>query len=86
MKALVAVLAALSLITLAGCGAKNGSTKCGDWLGMTTSDQHTSVQNMMSDKGKNPNSELSYLGTLGSVKLFCATHPSSDTLDQIYHG
>ena len=86
MKAILAVVAALSVITLVGCGAKNGSTKCGDWLGMSTSDQHTAVQTMMSDKGKNPNSELSYLSTLGSVKLFCATHPGSDTLDQIYQG
>jgi hypothetical protein len=37
-------------------------------------------------QGKNLTSKLSYLGTLGSVKVFCATHPSSDTLDQIYQG
>jgi hypothetical protein len=86
VKALVAVVAALSLATLVGCSTKNGSTTCGDWLGMKTADQHTAVQTMMSDKGKNPNSELSYLSTLGSVKLFCATHPSSDTLEQIYQG
>jgi hypothetical protein len=72
--------------TVVACGTKNGSTTCGDWLSMDSADEHAAVQNMMQDKGQNPNSELTYLGTLGSVKIFCAVHPSSDTTDQIYQG
>lgn len=85
MRSVVFVLLACAALVVA-CGTKNGSTTCGDWLSMDSSDQHTAVQNMMQDKGKNPNSELGYVSTLGSVKLFCALHPSSDTIDQIYQG
>lgn len=85
MRSVVFVLLACALAVVA-CGTKNGSTTCGDWLSMDSADQHTAVQNMMQDKGQNPGSELKYLTTLGSVKVFCAVHPSSDTIDQIYQG
>jgi hypothetical protein len=84
-KLLVSFVAVLSVLALAGCSSKNGSTSCGDWLGMNKGDQHTAVQNMISDRGGS-SGELNYLTTLGSVKLFCAIHPSGDTLDKIYQG
>ncbi|HEX5401929.1 MAG TPA: hypothetical protein VFX16_06465 [Pseudonocardiaceae bacterium] len=84
-KVIASAVAVCAVVLLAGCGAKNGSTKCGDWEDMDTSDQHTAVQNMIDDKGQSAG-ELNFLTTLGSVKLFCVTHPSDDTLDQIYQG
>lgn len=85
MRSVLFVLLACAVFAVA-CGTKNGSTTCGDWESMGSADQHTAVQNMMQDKGQNPDSELKYLTTLGSVKVFCAVHPSKDTIDQIYHG
>jgi hypothetical protein len=85
MRSVLFVLLVCAAFVVA-CGSKNGSTTCGDWLSMGSADQHTAVQNMMQDRGKNPDSELSYLSTLGSVKLFCAMHPADDTIDQIYQG
>ncbi len=85
MKILVLTAVAVSAVALAGCATKNGSTSCGDWLAMNTSDQHAAVQTMISDRHQS-SGEMTYLTTLGSVKLFCATHPDSATLDQIYSG
>lgn len=75
---------AVSAMAMVGCATKNGSTTCGDWLSMSTSDQHAAVQNMLSDR--NQSGEMTYLAALGSVKLFCATHPDNVTIDQIYRG
>jgi outer membrane murein-binding lipoprotein Lpp len=85
MKVLALTAVAVSAVVLAGCAAKNGSTSCGDWLAMNSSDRHSAVQNMISDRHQSAG-EMMYLTTLGSVKLFCATHPDSATLDQIYQG
>ncbi|HEX3782259.1 MAG TPA: hypothetical protein VHX38_21560 [Pseudonocardiaceae bacterium] len=86
MRSVLFVVLISAVALLAACGTKDGSTTCGDWLNMDSGDQHTAVQNMLQDKGQNANSETTYLTTLGSVKLFCALHPSSDTIDQIYQG
>lgn len=72
-------------MSVAGCGAKDGSTTCNDYLDMDNGDQQETVQNMIKNTNQT-DSGGNMLLTMGSVKLYCMVHPADSRIDGIYTG
>jgi hypothetical protein len=71
--------------TVAGCGAGDGSTTCGDYVDMSGGNQQETVENMLSATGQDT-SNGNLMLTMGSVRLYCMVHPDDSRIDGIYRG
>lgn len=75
-----AAVAALTLLTLAGCGGENagGETTCADFLAASTSERNEIITTFLKDKGDSDPSNGKVMLTRTSAAAFCNTVGSAN--------
>ena len=80
---LAAAAAAVLAFGIAACSsAGDGSTSCGTFQSMSSSDQVQTIKNMISQHSGSGGVDLTYM----SVRAYCLLHSPSDSIDGIYSG
>lgn len=79
-------IAALAL-SLAACGSGNagGSTSCGKFQSLSSSDRFDVVKKMIDQKNGNDSTASVDLAKI-SVAAYCALHSASDPISSVYNG
>lgn len=85
---LVSAIAITALtLPLAACGSGNagGSTSCGKFQSLSSSDRFDVVKKMIDQKGGSDSTASVDLAKI-SVDAYCALHSSSDPISSVYNG
>ena len=82
-----AIVAALIALPLTACGSGNagGSTSCGTYEGLSSSDRFDVVKKMIDQHGGDDSTAAVDLAKL-SVDAYCALHSSSSPISSVYNG
>jgi hypothetical protein len=83
--AIVAALIALPLAACGGSGNSGGSTSCGTYEGLSSSDRFDVVKKMIDQHSGDDSTGAVDLAKL-SVDAYCALHSSSDPISSVYNG
>lgn len=87
-RVLISAIAITALaLPLAACGSGNagGSTSCGKYESLSSSDRFDVVKKMIDQKGGNDGTGSVDLAKF-SVDAYCALHSASDLISSVYNG